>query len=228
MEWAESVLKQCDAWRHETHLSKQEAALAPLLERRSVSPKRLCAPGPSPEEIDLMLLAALRAPDHGDLRPWRVIEFRPHQRSALADLFEQEKRRRDPLVSPSDLRRAREHAIRSPVLMAFVVDIHTRSKVPPQEQWLAAGAALGTLLNAAHQLGFGAIILSGERCFDAVLTSQLGVKPGEYLAGFISLGSVASAPPPRGHTLPGQVWSSWMPESKATADAAGLAPTQPL
>ena len=208
-------------------MSKQETVLASLLERRSVSPRRLCAPGPGPEEIDLMLLAALRAPDQGDLRPWRVIEFRPHQRSALADLFEQEKRRRDPLVSPSDLRRAREHATRSPVLMAFVVGVQVRSKVPAQEQWLAAGAALGGLLNAAHQLGIGAIILSGERCSDAVLAAQLGVKSGEYLAGFISLGSVASEPPPRGNTLPGQVWSSWMPEKKPAAGEASPSPARP-
>ena len=36
--------------------------------------------------------------------------------------------------------------------------------VPVPEQWLSAGAALGSILSAAHLLGFGAIILSGERC----------------------------------------------------------------
>jgi len=43
-----------------------------------------------------------------------------------------------------------------------------------REQWLAAGAAPGNLLNAAHQLGFGAIVLSSERCFDPALHSALG------------------------------------------------------
>jgi nitroreductase len=37
--------------------------------------------------------------------------------------------------------------------------------------------ALGNLLNAAHQLGFGAIMLSGERCFDALLCAELGLDP---------------------------------------------------
>jgi nitroreductase len=94
---------------------------------------------------------------------------------------------------------------------AAVVSPRARSKVPTREQWLAAGAALGNLLNAAHQLGFGAIVLSGERCFDPLLAAQLGVRPDEFLAGFISLGSVVEAPPPRRHPLPAQVWSSWMP-----------------
>lgn len=209
--WALSFLQGSADLHRELQSARHESAIAPLLERRSVSPKRLRAPGPSPEQIDLILQAALRAPDHGGLHPWRVVEFREGQRAALADRFEQEKRRRDPLASPADLRRAREHATRPPVLLAFVVVPRARSKVPAREQWLAAGAALGNLLNAAHQLGFGAIMLSGERCFDPVLGVELGIRPDEFLAGFVSVGSVAEAPPARNHALPGQVWSAWIP-----------------
>ncbi|MGC5189133.1 hypothetical protein ACPXBB_26415, partial [Escherichia coli] len=75
---------------------------------------------------------------------------------ALADCFEQEKLRRDPLASPADLGRAREHATQPPLLLAFVVSPRARSQVPAREQWLSAGAALGNILSAAHQLGYGA------------------------------------------------------------------------
>ena len=68
-----------------------QSALAHLLDRRSVSPKRLRRPGPGPDDIELMLQAALRAPDHGGLHPWRVIEFRDAQRAALGQCFEREK-----------------------------------------------------------------------------------------------------------------------------------------
>jgi len=200
-------------------LQRAEAALADLLERRSVSPKRLCAPGPGVAELDLMLQAALRAPDHGGLHPWRVIEFRAEQREALAACFEQEKLRRDPLASVADRRRAREHALRPPTLLAFVVALHPRSKVPLREQWLAAGAALGNLLNAAHRLGYGAIMLSGERCHDAALIDRLGIAAPDCLAGFVSIGSVAEAPPPARHPLPSEVWSCWMPELQRASAA---------
>ena len=227
--WARNFLRDSEALRRDLLAGRNESAIAPLLERRSVSPKRLRAPGPGPERIDLILQAALRAPDHGGLHPWRVLEFREGQRAALADRFEEEKRRRDPLASPADLRRAREHATRPPVLLAFVVTPRARSKVPAREQWLAAGAALGNLLNAAHQLGFGAIMLSGERCFDPVLSAELGVKPEEFLAGFVSLGSVAEVPPARSHALPGQVWSAWMPQpTQETRDAPTRPPVAPL
>jgi len=220
--WARAFSTECTTLRQDLKAGRNEASIATLLERRSVSPKRLRAPGPGSEDIDMILQAALRAPDHGGLHPWRVIEFRAEQRAALADRFEQEKLRRDPLASATDRRLAREHATRAPALLAFVVTPRARSKVPAREQWLAAGAALGNLLNAVHQLGFGAIILSGERCFDPELTTQLGIRPEEFLAGFISLGTVSEMPPSKKHTLPGEVWTCWTPpaEHKAAAGAA--------
>ena len=202
-----------------------EAAVAALIERRSVSPKRLAHPGPDSAEIDLMLQAALRAPDHGGLHPWRIIEFQENQRAALGDSFEQEKLRRDPLASAFDLRRARDHALLPPVLMAFVISPRGRSKVPVREQWLAGGAALGNLLNAAHLLGYGAIVLSGERCFDAVLLSELGVASDEHLAGFITIGRIIDAPPAARSVLSAQVWSCWNPDVARTA--AGTARVDP-
>lgn len=169
--------------------------LTAMLTRRSVSPKRLCGPGPSREELDVMVDAALRAPDHGGLLPWRLIEFPQDQRDGLARLFEDEKRRRDPVATEDDLARAREHATHAPVVLAFVTRPERNVLVPMHEQWLCAGAALGQLLLAAHALGYGAIMLSGERCQDEPLREALGLKVHETLAGFISIGAVAKAPP---------------------------------
>ena len=203
-----------------------------LLARRSVSPKRLQAPGPDAADLDRLIQAGLRAPDHGGLHPWRIIEFRSRSRAALAQCFEQEKLRRDPLASSNDLKRARAHATNAPVLLGFVVTPRQLSRVPLREQWLGAGAALGNILNAAHQFGFGAIVLSGERCFDAVLARQLGVAGAEFLAGFISLGSIAEAPPPARQKLSQDVWSCWMghelPELMGDTPPSPQARTRPV
>src|SRR5687768_2490602 len=111
------------------------ATLTTLLSRRSVSPKRLTEPGPSAAELDNIIDVGLRAPDHCGLLPWRVIEFDGRCRGALADLFEGEKLRRDPLASTEDRDRAREHATRSPVVLAFVVRPVRHPLVPVHEQW---------------------------------------------------------------------------------------------
>jgi nitroreductase len=203
--------------------SRRRTLVAPLLERRSVSPKRLCGPGPGAHDLALIAQAGLHAPDHGGLHPWRLLEFADGQRAHLADLFTAEKLRRDPLAPAADLQRARAHALRPPVLLAFIVSPKARTQVPLREQWLSAGAALGNVLNAAHQLGFGAIVLSGERCFDPQLSAELGLQPAESLAGFISLGSVAQTPPARKYASPEDLLSRWQPQG---ADAAP-SPRQP-
>ncbi|MDP9095177.1 MAG: nitroreductase [Pseudomonadota bacterium] len=168
-------------------------------------------PAPDPTELEIMVRAALRAPDHGALQPWRIIEFRTAERSELAECFAQEKLRRDPLASASDLAKAREHATRPPALLGFVACPRAKNQVPLREQVLAAGAALGNLLNAAYQLGYGASIHSGERCFDGKLVEQLGLKPEEWLAGFVSIGTIRELPRPARQRAFDSVWSSWSP-----------------
>ncbi len=220
--WARQFAQAVDALKHCFADTRKRAGLAPLLARRSVSPRRLAMPGPDSGDMDLMIEAALCAPDHGALHPWRVLEFPAHQREALASLFEQEKLRRDPLAPADDIRRAREHATRAPALIAFIISPRPRSRVPVREQWLAAGAALGNFLNAAHHLGFGAIVLSGERCFDPALHSALGLREGEHLAGFISLGTITSQPSPRATVAPSSMRTAWQAEQAAAVTAQAL------
>lgn len=161
-----------------------EPRLDTLLERRSVAPRRLGRPAPAPHQIDLVIQAVLAAPDHGRLRPWRVIEFGADSREALADLFVREKRRRDPLARASDLRKAREHALQPPCL-----------------------------------LGFGAIVLSGDRCFDPVVAAELRLLEGEFLAGFVSIGSVLETPPEASRPLAHDAWTCWTPAPQMYATA---------
>lgn len=196
---------------HQPQPQNSAALLAALLERRSVSPRRLGMPGPTPDQLEQMVQAGLRAPDHGGLLPWRLIEFGPAQRGPLAELFAQEKQRRTAQPSAQDLERAKAHATDAPVLLAFVVCIRNSGDVPAHEQWLSAGAALGNLLNAAHAMGFGAIVLSGERCRDGLLARQLGVQDqdGEQLVGFISVGTILKPPPPRNGVEPQRCWTQW-------------------
>jgi nitroreductase len=90
------------------------------------------------------------------------------------------------------------------------------------EQWLGAGAALGNLLLAAHTMGYGAIMLSGERCQDESVRAALGVRGHETLAGFISIGAIAKVPPPAVRPSRNVVLSTWAPglsEDDSTAVA---------
>ncbi len=55
--------------------------------RYSVGPKYLAPPGPSAEQWARAAELALRAPDHGGLRPFRFVVVGDSQREPLAALF---------------------------------------------------------------------------------------------------------------------------------------------
>jgi nitroreductase len=163
--------------------------------RRSVAVKRLGEPAPQPNELRLILHAALAAPDHGALRPWRVVRCSEASRARLADLFVAGKRERHPDSTETQFEREREKAMRPPVLLALIAaPRHGHDKVPVEEQLATAGAALQSMLIASYGLGYGAIILSGSRCADAGVRAALGVAAGETLLGFLSIGSIVDEP----------------------------------
>ena len=56
-----------------------------LLSRRSIS--KLTSPYPSKEEMQEVYQAALRAPDHAWLRPWKFIEITGDSRNKLGQAF---------------------------------------------------------------------------------------------------------------------------------------------
>lgn len=165
-----------------------------LAERRSVAVKRLGPPAPSEAELEQILRSALAAPDHGALRPWRFVICAPQSRERLADLFVAAKVAINPSATGLELSREREKALRPPVLLAAVAAPKPTPSIPEVEQIASAGAALQSILLAAHGLGYGAIILSGSRCAAENVRSALDVKSGETILGFISIGTIVDTP----------------------------------
>ena len=161
-----------------------------ILSRQSVSPKRLGPPGPTYDEVAMMVSAAVTAPDHGALRPWRFILIELDSRSALADLFQQAKARLSPGATPEELERERQRALRAPTLLAVVARLQRHEpRVEERDQYASIGAAIQNILLVAHALGYGAIMLSGRKTRDPQLVSALGLSGQEELMGFICIGT---------------------------------------
>ena len=182
--------------------------LAFLTERYSVGPKHLVAPGPDADQLALAARAALRAPDHRHLVPFRFAVVPDDARPALARLFEDAARRHgdDEAEAAAEGRRAWN----GPVLVALVVRLSTHPEVPEHEQWLAAGGALANFLNALHLMGFGAKMLSGRKASDpAVQAAFCG--PGERLAGWIVAGTPTARAKPKHEDDPAGVLHAWRP-----------------
>lgn len=176
-----------------------------LLHRYSLSPKHLGEPGPTDEELQVMTLAALRAPDHGKLIPFRFVVARGEGLERLAELFVDYGRRRG--KTDRELEAEREKALQAPVVIAVIARIDTaQPEVPVHDQWACVGGAISNAVMALHLMGYGAKMLSGVRAEDPHIVAAY-CKPGEELAGWISTGTPRSGPLARGDVDPDTILS---------------------
>lgn len=169
-------------------------ALENLLGRYSTPAKLLTEPAPSDAELDTLFAAAVTAPDHCSLQPWRFIVIRGNARRRLGDVFVEAYRLRDSSASAAQLESYRLKPLRAPLIIAVVANIQTgNAKVPEQEQLISAGVAAQHIQLAARALGYHSIWLTGINTHDLHVNSAMGLGFDEKLVGFIYLGSNTQA-----------------------------------
>ncbi|OYQ39698.1 nitroreductase [Rhodoferax sp. TH121] len=166
--------------------------LAPLLSRYSLGVKHLTDPAPDAAQLQSMLAAALRAPDHAELVPFRFVVVQGDARQRLADLFAEHAHRKG--KDAEGVAMERERALRAPMTVAVLARIDLgHPLVPAHEQWMCVGGAVTNFLNAAHVLGFAGKMLSGDKA-RAPHIAQAFCEPGETLVGWVALGTPTRTP----------------------------------
>ena len=166
-------------------------ALDALLNRVSVP--RLTEPAPNAAQREGLFQAALRAPDHGQLRPWRFLTIEGEGRAKLGELFAEALANKGD-ASQAALDKARAMPLRAPLLIVVIARLQDHFKVPKSEQRLAASCAAHGILIAAHAQGIGAVWRTGEMAFDAHVHQGLGLEPTEELIGYLYLGTPLNEP----------------------------------
>jgi nitroreductase len=159
------------------------------LTRRSGKARDLAVPGPTPAELDTILSAASRVPDHGKLAPWRFVVV--SDRAALADLLERLYKTDKPDAGRLELEAMVAFAHQAPTLVVLI-SAPRESHIPVWEQQLSAGAAAQALLMATHAMGYAGNWLTGAPAYLPGIADALGV-PGGRLAGYFFLGTPARA-----------------------------------
>ncbi|MGA7712905.1 MAG: nitroreductase [Rhizomicrobium sp.] len=158
-----------------------------LLSRRSGSAKAMTGPGPSPEELQTILRAAARVPDHGKLFPWRFIVFEGEARARMGLLLVNCLKETE-TVSAERIALEAGRFLRAPIVVGVVSRVREAIPIPEWEQQLSAGAVCQTLLIASHALGYVANWLTEWCAYHPLVQERLGLKPGERIAGFIYIG----------------------------------------
>ncbi|QRM31156.1 nitroreductase [Microvirga sp. VF16] len=172
-------------------------SLSRLLQRRSVPPRWLGAPGPSEQEVEILLKVASRVPDHGKLVPWRFILIQGESRQRFGDVLATTFQADNPGASGEQVAAERERFAQAPLVIAVVSRVVPHVKIPDWEQVLSAGAVCMNLLNGATALGYGASWLSGWAAFDRRVLDALGLKPDERIAGYVHIGTIKETPADR-------------------------------
>lgn len=168
-------------------------AMELLSARRSVS--KLVEPAPDGVVLDRVLAAAMRAPDHGALRPWKILLVRGESRGKLGDVFADALRREKPGATAEDLDDARRKAMRSPLVVVVTCAVKDSPKIPEVEQLLSAGAVMQTLLIGFQAAGFGAVWKTGKNTYDPFVKERLGLRAKDHIVGFLYVGSIGVEPP---------------------------------
>jgi nitroreductase len=172
-------------------------ALDLLLTRESAL--KLDAPAPSEADLDTMFQSAVRAPDHGRLRPWRFVVIEGDKRAALGDLMVEAMRRRMPDASDEMLDRERAKPMRAPTIVVAAAHVQKGARIMACEQLAAAAAATQNIMLAAHALGYGAMWKTGDPAYDPTVKTALGLDADDEIMGFLYLGTNVgtSSPAPR-------------------------------
>ncbi len=158
-----------------------------LLHTRSSTP-RLQAPAPDAEQLDAMLRAAVRSPDHAQLMPWRLLVVAGEGLTALGELYV--KALEDSgSITEEQREKASNMPLRAPMVLVLIARLQTHPKVPLQEQWMTVGCAGHAILLAAQAQGLGAFWRSGEMAQHPLVQQGLGLADNEQVAGFIYLGT---------------------------------------
>lgn len=182
------------AARHRSDGDLDMDALELLLGRASAA--ALGEPGPDAGALDIMFQAALRAPDHGRLRPWRFVVVQGARREAFGEVLAASLLRREPDATEELLRRERGKALRAPTIVVVAARVAKGHKIPEAEQVASAAAAAQNVMLAAHAQGYGAIWRTGAPAYDPGVAAALGLAAEDAIVGFLYMGTRTAEPVP--------------------------------
>ncbi|MDG1020607.1 MAG: nitroreductase [Emcibacteraceae bacterium] len=187
-----------------------EEMLTILLRRRSLTVKDMIGPGPSQDEIDLILTIGSRVPDHKKQVPWRFLTIEGDARHKAGEKLRSIFVKNNPDTDNDLLDFEQNLLTRAPLVIAVIsTATPDNPKVPEWEQILTAGAVCQNILLASNALGFAGQWLSEWYAYDDEFLAHLGLSKDERIAGFIYIGTAGKEPAERGRPDIKELTQKW-------------------
>jgi nitroreductase len=146
-------------------------------------------PDPVPRElIEKILSAAVQAPNHYKVCPWRFVVLTGTGREKLGEAMAQSTKASKPEATEEDLQKDHAKPLRAPVVIAVAVGKPTLPKEKEIEDICATAAAVENMLLAAHGLGLAAMWRTGPSATDPRIKQFFGWEADQHLIGFVYIG----------------------------------------
>lgn len=186
-------------------------AIELLLRRRSVSANALGEPGPGATELELILTAASRVPDHKKLVPWRFLLFQGEARAEFGKVLAETCRAEEKDATAFRLETEAKRFLRAPLVIAVISRVVKNAGAPEWEQILSAGAACQNLILAANAFGYGTQWITEWYGYSQGVRRALRLAENERVAGFVYIGTPRETPEERERPSLGDIVASWQP-----------------
>ncbi len=174
---------------------ESEETLRLMALRRSTPGAMFTTPGPSDEDLDVLLRCALRVPDHRKLEPWRVLVIAGDARKRLGAIFAAVRATSDASATAGQVEADRALPMRAPVILCVISSpVQDVKGTPEWEQRLSAGAVCQNIMIAASAMGWAGCWLTEWPAFDGQVGAALGLRGEDRIAGFIYLGTAKEKP----------------------------------
>ena len=180
-----------------------------LSTRRSVTAKTMAVGTVDPAHLEAILNAGIRVPDHGALKPWKLVVISGAARERLdREIIHAEFRAENPDAKPEVEAVETGRLQRSDVVIAVLSTPVEHPKIDVWEMQLSAGAVCTTLLYAAQSYGYAAQWLTEWYAYNDRMLEALGGRVGtDRIAGFIYIGEKIKPPIERTRPDPDKVIS---------------------
>ena len=165
-------------------------ALELLLTRQSCA--NVVEPAPTQTDLDIILQAGMRVPDHGNLSPWQFTVITGDGLLQLTNIFSQAAIAAG--MSEAKIAKAQTMAYRAPMIIVISSNLQQHDKVPVQEQLIAGGCVVHAMQMAAFALGYGAMWRTGEFSYDVNVKQALKVTEANQILGFLYIGTPVKTP----------------------------------
>jgi len=187
-------------------------ALNLLLSRRSVKSRDMAMPAPNAKDLETILSAAIRVPDHGKLTPWRYVVLESAGQEQLGESITKALIKENE-TSEKVAEKMAGFATQAPLLIVAIFNPERDHAIPLDEQKFSMGAACMNMLLATHALGYAGLWLTGWASRSPSVAEDLGLSKNEQIAGFMFIGTPQKVPNERPRPNVADITSFGMPTS---------------